>query len=128
ADEPTTALDVTVQARILQLLRDLQEETGMALLMITHDLGVAADIAQNASIMREGRIVESGPLAEVFGNPKHAYTRQLINARAGNDRACEPVASEVILDIAGLSVDYGHFRALDQVNMQVRKGEIVCVV
>lgn len=128
ADEPTTALDVTVQARILQLLRELQEETGMALLMITHDLGVAADIAQNASVMRSGRIVESGPLAEVFRNPQHDYTHQLLNARAGSRQSAAPIESGVILEVEGLCVDYGELRAVDHVNLQVRKGEIVCVV
>jgi peptide/nickel transport system ATP-binding protein len=74
ADEPTTALDVTVQAQILRLLEDLQKETGMGLLLITHDLGVVAEIATRVVVMNAGRIVDSGSVRDVFKNPSHAYT------------------------------------------------------
>ncbi|WP_299502613.1 ABC transporter ATP-binding protein [uncultured Roseobacter sp.] len=74
ADEPTTALDVTIQAQILDLIRDLQRETGMGTIMITHDLGVVADIADTVAVMYGGQVVETGPVAEVFANPQHPYT------------------------------------------------------
>jgi oligopeptide/dipeptide ABC transporter ATP-binding protein len=78
ADEPTTALDVTVQAEILDLLRDLRREFGLALLLITHDLGVVAEMADQVAVMYGGRIVEHGPAAQVFGAPAHPYTRGLL--------------------------------------------------
>jgi peptide/nickel transport system ATP-binding protein len=74
ADEPTTALDVTIQAQILDLIRDLQQDTGMGTIMITHDLGVVAEVADTVAVMYGGRIVEQGPMAEVFTNPQHPYT------------------------------------------------------
>lgn len=78
ADEPTTALDVTIQAQILDLLNSLRERLGMSILMITHDLGVVAETCSKVVVMYAGRIVESGPVAKVFTNPKHPYTRALI--------------------------------------------------
>ncbi|MCC6775677.1 MAG: ABC transporter ATP-binding protein [Hyphomicrobiales bacterium] len=80
ADEPTTALDVTVQAQIMKLLSDLQRETGMAMLLITHDLGVVADVASRAAIMYAGRVVETGPIREVYDHPAHPYTQGLLNS------------------------------------------------
>ena len=96
ADEPTTALDVTVQAQILSLLRELQREMGMAMLFITHDLGVVANIADRVSVMYCGRIVESGPVHDIFGAPSHPYTRGLLG--------CAPNAArsgEVLVTIPG---------------------------
>ena len=78
ADEPTTALDVTVQAHILELLRDLQLDLDMAMLFITHDLGVVANIAENVAILYCGRLVETAPVAEIFSRPSHPYTRGLL--------------------------------------------------
>jgi peptide/nickel transport system ATP-binding protein len=78
ADEPTTALDVTIQAQILRLLKELQRETGVALLLITHDLGVVASVADQVTVMYAGQMVESGPAAAVFGSPAHPYTRGLL--------------------------------------------------
>ncbi len=80
ADEPTTALDVTVQAQILELLRTLKEESQAALLFISHDLAVVAQVAQRVGVMRRGKIVETAPCAELFANPRHAYTRSLLAA------------------------------------------------
>ncbi len=78
ADEPTTALDVTVQARILELLRDLQRERGMALLFITHDFGVVSEICDRVAVMKDGVIVETGTAKAVLANPQHSYTKRLI--------------------------------------------------
>jgi oligopeptide/dipeptide ABC transporter ATP-binding protein len=80
ADEPTTALDVTIQAQILDLLRDLQQKTGLALLLITHDLGVVAEMAHDVVVMYAGRVVERAPVNEIFKSPKHPYTRGLLNS------------------------------------------------
>ncbi|WP_439651783.1 ABC transporter ATP-binding protein [Microvirga puerhi] len=80
ADEPTTALDVTVQAQIMELIRDLQRETGMSLLLITHDLGVVADVTDRVAVMYAGRIVETGPVRDVYDNPAHPYTRGLMSS------------------------------------------------
>ena len=83
ADEPTTALDVTIQAQILELLRDLQKRFGLALLLITHDLGVVAEMADRVAVMYAGRIVEEAPVRELFRNPKHPYTRGLLASIPG---------------------------------------------
>src|SRR5690606_25521097 len=80
ADEPTTALDVTVQAQILELLDGLKKKNGMSMLFITHDLGIVRKIADRVCVMTQGRIVESGPTEELFGNPQHEYTRHLLAA------------------------------------------------
>ena len=80
ADEPTTALDVTIQAQILDLIRTLQDEIGMAVLFITHDMGVVAEVADRVVVMFKGKIVEQGTAIEIFHNPQHPYTRALINA------------------------------------------------
>ena len=81
ADEPTTALDVTIQAQILDLIKRLQRERGMAVLFITHDLGVVAELADRVVMMRHGQVVEQGPVAEVYANPKHPYTKGLLACR-----------------------------------------------
>ena len=81
ADEPTTALDVTIQAQILELLRDLQKKQGMAALFITHDLGVVAEFADRVVLMRHGEVVEEGFVREIFANPKHPYTKGLLACR-----------------------------------------------
>jgi peptide/nickel transport system ATP-binding protein len=128
ADEPTTALDVTVQAQILDLLRDLRAETGMALMMITHDLGVAADIAEKVVVMQRGEIVEEGALGPVFANPSHAYTRQLLTDRSEEYRSAAPAEAPVILELDGVGVHYGPFQAVRDVTFSLRKGEILGIV
>jgi ABC-type dipeptide/oligopeptide/nickel transport system ATPase component len=80
ADEPTTALDVTVQAEVLDLLRDLQRERNMGVLLVTHNFGVVADLCDQVSVMRSGRIVETGPVRSIFADPRHEYTRSLFDA------------------------------------------------
>ncbi|TWT40569.1 Oligopeptide transport ATP-binding protein OppD [Phycisphaerae bacterium RAS1] len=99
ADEPTTALDVTVQAEILTLLRELQARLGMAMIFITHDMGVVDQIADDAAVMYAGRVVETGPAADVLRDPWHPYTRALLRcapvlAGAGGARRLETIAGE----------------------------------
>lgn len=86
ADEPTTALDVTIQAQILLLLKELQEETGMAILLITHDLGVVSEIADEVFVMYRGQVVEAGPVETIFANPSHTYLKGLLGALPGFDK------------------------------------------
>ena len=91
ADEPTTALDVTIQAQVLDLMKDLVSEFGMAILFITHDLGVIAQVADRVSVMYLGRIVESGPVREVLNTPAHPYTKGLLNALPKLDALDDPL-------------------------------------
>ncbi|HWJ88935.1 MAG TPA: ABC transporter ATP-binding protein [Pelagibacterium sp.] len=129
ADEPTTALDVTVQAEVLALLKELQEETGMALVLITHDLGVVAEIADRVVVMSAGEIVEEGTAREVYHNPRHAYTRKLISAAPGKGaiRHLEPEAP-VLLDVTGLEKTYGNFTALKGASFTLARGQSLAVV
>ena len=92
ADEPTTALDVTVQAEILDLLRELQQELGMAVLIVTHNFGVVADLCDRVSVMQNGRIVETGPARSIFAGPRHSYTQSLFDAILEEDQARGPYA------------------------------------
>jgi len=92
ADEPTTALDVTIQAQILDLLRELQKTTGMSILLITHDLAVVAEMAQRVAVMYAGEIVESASREQFFGNPAHPYSRKLFDSLPGSHRRGEPLA------------------------------------
>ncbi|MGF9694048.1 ABC transporter ATP-binding protein [Rhizobium sp. 0TCS1.26] len=86
ADEPTTALDVTIQAQILKLLKELQAETGMAMVLVTHDLGVVAEVADRVAVMYAGRVVEEGPVDALFEAPQHPYTQALMNCRVDAER------------------------------------------
>ena len=95
ADEPTTALDVTIQAEILDLLRDLQQGLGMAVLLVTHNFGVVADLCDRVSVMQDGRIVETGSARSIFAGPRHPYTRSLFAAILAEDEARDPYAGTV---------------------------------
>jgi ABC-type microcin C transport system duplicated ATPase subunit YejF len=98
ADEPTTALDVTIQAQILEQLRKLQRERGMAVLFITHDLGLVRELADRVVVMRHGKMVEEGAVAAVFENPQHPYTRGLMACRPRLDRRVDrlPTVAELV--------------------------------
>ncbi|MGE0420576.1 MAG: ABC transporter ATP-binding protein, partial [Acetobacteraceae bacterium] len=104
ADEPTTALDVTIQAQILDLIGDLQREFGTAVVLITHDLGVVAEIAQRVVVMYAGRKVEEAPVGEIFARPKHPYMRGLMNSipRVGTARGLEVGEDERLQEIPGI--------------------------
>ncbi|MBV2353136.1 ABC transporter ATP-binding protein [Streptomyces sp. J2-1] len=134
ADEPTTALDVTVQAQILDLLHTLREETGMGLLLVTHDVGVAAESVDEVLVMRHGRQVEHGPVADVLGRPAHAYTRALLDAvpRLDARRDTSVAGDEVVLEATGLRRRFGRgrraFDAVDDISLTVRRGETLGVV
>ncbi|MEV7322893.1 ABC transporter ATP-binding protein [Streptomyces sp. NPDC093970] len=134
ADEPTTALDVTVQAQILDLLHTLRAETGMGLLLVTHDVGVAAESVDQVLVMRHGRVVEQGPVAGVLGAPAQPYTRELLSAvpRVDAVRAPSQAAGEVVLEAVGLRREFGRgkgaFAAVDDVSLTVRRGETLGIV
>ncbi|MFE6173332.1 dipeptide ABC transporter ATP-binding protein [Streptomyces sp. NPDC056464] len=138
ADEPTTALDVTVQAQILDLLHTLREETGMGLLLVTHDVGVAAESVDEVLVMRRGRSVEHGPVADVLGAPEQPYTRELLGAVPRVDapgvgsRVASGVLEEVVIEAKGLRRDFGRGKraltAVDDVTLTVRRGETLGIV
>jgi microcin C transport system ATP-binding protein len=139
ADEPTTALDVTVQAQILELLKDLQTRLGMAMLFITHDLGIVRKIAERVCVMKEGKIVEQGSIEQVFNAPAHPYTRALLGALPKPDPAPIMPNAPVIMETNDLKVWFpikrgllrrvvGHIKAVDGVSVAVRKGETLGVV
>jgi len=129
ADEPTTALDVTVQAQILSLLEDLQEETGMGLLIITHDLGVVAETAHRVVVMNAGEIVETGTASEVYRNPRHPYTKKLIAAAPGKGAMSDGVAEvEPMLSLRDVTKSYGTLKAIDGVNLDLLPGETLAIV
>ena len=104
ADEPTTALDVTIQAQILRLIKDLQAELGMALLMITHDLGVVANVADDVVVMYRGKVVESGDLHDIFRDPQHPYLKALLHAVPRFDMA----PGERLVPIREITAATGH--------------------
>ncbi|WP_237154377.1 ABC transporter ATP-binding protein [Oryzibacter oryziterrae] len=139
ADEPTTALDVTVQAQILQLLKGLQEKHGMAILFITHDLGIVERFADDVVVMTEGKIVEQGPTARVFAAPQHAYTRHLLAAAPkGEPPVPDDAAAEVMtardlriwfpIKAGFLRQTVGHVKAVDGVSLTVRSGQTLGIV
>jgi oligopeptide/dipeptide ABC transporter ATP-binding protein len=128
ADEPTTALDVTVQAQILDLLEDIRDNT--ALLLITHDLGVVAGYCEHMIVLERGRVVDAGPTTSLFAAPGHAHTRTLIAAAPRVDRGGgpAPVSASTLLSVGEAAVDYEELRAVSGVSFSVRKGETVAVV
>ena len=145
ADEPTTALDVTVQAEILRLLRKLQDDTGMSTLFITHDFGVVAQMAQQVGVMQRGKLVEVGSTQQVLRHPQHPYTQQLLAAVPENlKRERKEIQSSVnapspLLAIRNLNVWFplrkgifrrtvDHLRAVDDVSLSVTAGQIVALV
>jgi len=147
ADEPTTALDVTVQAEILDLMADLQRETGTALVLITHDMGVIARLADRVCVMKDGAYVESGPAADIFARPAEAYTRALLEAIPRLDRSdrggrpvTAPVAADAPVVVSGEDIRVAFpvhqgflgrktlLRAVDGVDFRIRQGETLGVV
>ncbi len=139
ADEPTTALDVTVQAQILKLLKELQTRLGMAMLFITHDLGIVRRIADRVCVMLKGQIVEQGPVKEIFADPQHAYTRRLLAAEPKGRP--EPVqdGAKTLVEAGPVKVWFpiktgflrrttGHVKAVDGISISVREGETLGVV
>ena len=139
ADEPTTALDVTVQAQILELLLELKREMGMALLLITHDLGVVRKMADHVCVMTGGKIVETGATEEVFTTPKHPYTQHLIASEPKGRALGGPVDAPVIMEADDLKVWFpikrgflrktvDHVKAVDGISLKLREGRTLGVV
>ena len=139
ADEPTTALDVTIQAEILDLLHDLQKQMGMAIIFITHDLGLAEHYSKTVCVMRHGEIVERGKIKQVFAEPKHEYTRELIHSIPTGVR--EPVKGDpdVLIDAKDVRVGFvleknffgkptKVFKAVKGLNVKIRRGETLGIV
>jgi ABC-type microcin C transport system duplicated ATPase subunit YejF len=139
ADEPTTALDVTIQAQILDLLADLQKRFGMAIVLITHDLGVVKHVADRVVVMRRGEIVEQGTRDEIFGNAQHDYTKMLLASEPAGIKPAPPADAPVILEGRNVVVDFDigggflfkgnqTFRAVDNVTVRLRKGQTIGIV
>lgn len=139
ADEPTTALDVTIQAQILKLLKDLQSRFGMAILFITHDLSIVRKMADRVCVMRAGEVVESGAVADLFANPRHPYTRQLLAAEPRGEPPPEIADAPDVMVGEGLKVWFplkrgvlrrvvDHVKAVDGVDVSVREGQTLGVV
>jgi microcin C transport system ATP-binding protein len=139
ADEPTTALDVTVQAQILKLLKNLQARLGMAMLFITHDLGIVRKIADRVCVMNQGKIVEQGDVKRVFASPEHPYTCALLSAEPAPDPAPLQPNEPAMVKTDNLKVWFpikrgvlrstvGHIKAVDGVSIEVRKGETLGIV
>jgi len=139
ADEPTTALDVTVQAQILALLTELKREMGMALLLITHDLGIVRKMADRVNVMTKGRIVEHGPTEDIFTTPKHDYTKHLLASEPKGRSLGAPKDGPVVMETDDLKVWFpirrgllrktvGHIKAVDGVSLSLRQGRTLGVV
>jgi microcin C transport system ATP-binding protein len=139
ADEPTTALDVTVQAQILKLLKELQQDKGLSILFITHDLGIVRAVADRVCVMLKGRIVEAGPVAQVFDAPQHEYTQRLLAAEPKGKPARAAPDAPVVVEADDLKVWFpiqrglfrstvDHIKAVDGVSVRVREGSTLGVV
>ena len=139
ADEPTTALDVTVQAQILKLLKELQGRLGMAMLFITHDLGIVRRIADRVVVMLKGKVVEEGPVADIFANPQHPYTQRLLAAEPKGRPEPVPADAATLLEAGPMKIWFpiktgflrrvtGHVKAVDGISVKVREGETLGVV
>jgi microcin C transport system ATP-binding protein len=139
ADEPTTALDVTVQAQILKLLKTLKDRLGMAMLFITHDLGIVRKIADRVCVMREGKIIEHGPVTELFARPRHDYTKALMAAQPKGEPPPPRPDAPIIVSTDNLRIWFpvrrgvmrrtvGHIKAVDGVSLAIRRGETLGVV
>lgn len=139
ADEPTTALDVTIQAQILTLLADLQKAEGMSMLFITHDLTIVRKIADRVCVMKDGEIVEQGPTSEIFANPQHPYTKKLLSAESTGLPGPVPEDAELIARTENLRIWFpiqrgflkktvGHVKAVNAATLSVREGETVGIV
>ncbi len=139
ADEPTTALDVTIQAQILKLLKELQHKLGMAMLLITHDLSIVRKMAERVSVMTRGEIVEQGQVEDIFERPQHAYTRKLLAAEPGGHPVSAAPDAPVVMQGEDIKVYFpikagvlkrtvDHVRAVDGISLTVREGHTVGVV
>ncbi len=139
ADEPTTALDVTIQAQILALLKELQTKLGMAMILITHDLGIVRHMADKVLVMTGGKAVEQAPVRDIFENPQHDYTKHLLAAEPGGKPAHPPDDAAMVMAAENLRVWFpikagvfrrtvDHVRAVDEVSLEVREGHTVGVV
>ena len=139
ADEPTTAVDVTIQAQLLKLLRELKDRLGMAMLMITHDLGIVRKMADRVCVMTAGEIVEQGPTEEIFERPRHPYTQKLLAAEPKGEPIAADPAAPVVVETADLKVWFpikrgvlkrtvAHIKAVDGVSVAIREGHTVGVV
>ncbi|RFZ89012.1 ABC transporter ATP-binding protein [Shinella sp. WSJ-2] len=139
ADEPTTALDVTVQAQILELLKKLKEEHGMSMLFITHDLGIVRKFADRVCVMTKGKIVETGPVEEIFSNPQHAYTRHLLASEPKGEPRQGDASQPVIIEADDIKVWFpikagfmrrvvDHVKAVDGIDLTLRAGHTLGVV
>ncbi|MFW2829403.1 ATP-binding cassette domain-containing protein [Sphingomonas sp. ID0503] len=133
ADEATTALDVTVQAEVLRLIADLRREQGLALIMVSHDLAVVAQVCDHVVVMRDGAVVEAGPTSEVLSRPRHEYTRSLLDTHAAYslDKGVEAASAperDTLLDIRGLEVGYASKTVLQDVDLAIGRGEILALI
>ncbi len=132
ADEPTTALDVTIQKQILELIKKIQKERNIAVIFISHDLAVVKDLADRVLVMRSGEIVEAGETNSVFSNPQHEYTKKLIDAIPDGAKTTSGSKDETLLAVRDLTIDFatknGTFRAVDHVNFELKRGEILGLV
>jgi len=139
ADEPTTALDVTIQAQILELLADLQKSENMGMLFITHDLGIVRRIADRVCVMKDGEIVETGPTVEIFDDPQHPYTRKLLAAEPSGSPDPVPTDAEVVAQTDHLKIWFpiqrgflkrtvGYVKAVNDATLSVRAGETLGIV